>query len=524
KKYALTVNTEGEGSVTEKVIKAGVATDYNSGTVVELTAVPEGEWLFVEWTGDLTGSENPKEITIDKAKTVTAVFVKKQYPLTIEIEGEGTVSEKVIKQGLATDYNSGTIVELTAEPTGDWEFVEWTGDITSTENPVQITIDGPKTVKVKFVREYNYLTSWDIIKHYNESIIKFSDLGYDPYQYCGYDTTTAAGDYNKDGYIDFLIAPQCHDDQINRQPPIKIYLNDKNGNFYQSDIEIENNIGTLSGTRTTIVGDYNGDSISDVFFVSHDGHDGPLGSHAGGFPSILLSDGSKFVYKDINLPRCWLNDASSADIDLDGDLDIIYGGGCYGLLENDGNGNFTHTKNFILNYDNRGIGVVNLMDMNDDEYPDLIWRTAIQQFIILSNNGIFDFNNSIEIPAPGTPGKDQDDDPNKDGIQMLDVNDRVVFDIDNDGDYDIITASIPHNPNNLPDLGGGYYYNIMINNNLEFTDVTQTYFDEPFEPRYVEWLRINDFDKDGYLELYENQKNDNWWARRWNGSKFEKLN
>ena len=47
---------------------------------------------------------------------------KKQYPLTIEIEGDGTVTETVIKQGLATDYNSGTIVELTAEPTGDWEF------------------------------------------------------------------------------------------------------------------------------------------------------------------------------------------------------------------------------------------------------------------------------------------------------------------------------------------------------------------------------------------------------------------
>ena len=60
------------------------------------------------------------------------------------------LNEKVIKAGLATDYNSGTIVELTAEPTGDWEFVEWTGDISSTENPVQITIDEAKTVKVKF--------------------------------------------------------------------------------------------------------------------------------------------------------------------------------------------------------------------------------------------------------------------------------------------------------------------------------------------------------------------------------------
>ena len=79
---------------------------------------------------------------MDSDKAVVANFIKKQYPLTIEIEGDGTVTETVIKQGLATDYNSGTIVELTAEPTGDWEFVEWTGDITSSENPTQITIDG----------------------------------------------------------------------------------------------------------------------------------------------------------------------------------------------------------------------------------------------------------------------------------------------------------------------------------------------------------------------------------------------
>ena len=162
KKYTLTLNVEGEGTITQKVIKAGVATDYNSGTIVELTAVPGGEWLFVEWKGDLTGSENPKQITIDKAKTVTAVFVKKQYPLTIEIEGEGSVTEKVIKAGVAKDYNSGTIVELTAVPTDDWEFVEWTGDITSTDNPVQITIDGAKNVKATFKRT-EYILSIDFV-------------------------------------------------------------------------------------------------------------------------------------------------------------------------------------------------------------------------------------------------------------------------------------------------------------------------------------------------------------------------
>ena len=153
KKYALTTTVEGEGTVTEKVIKAGAATDYNSGTIVELTAVPSGEWLFVEWKGDVTGTENPTQITIDKAKSVTAVFVKKQYPLTIEIEGEGTVAEKVIKAGAATDYNSGTIVELTATPKDGWEFKEWQGDITGTDNPKEITIDKAKTITAVFTEK-----------------------------------------------------------------------------------------------------------------------------------------------------------------------------------------------------------------------------------------------------------------------------------------------------------------------------------------------------------------------------------
>jgi len=170
KKYALTTTVEGEGTVIEKVIKAGAATDYNSGTIVELTAVPSGEWLFVEWKGDVTGLENPTQITIDKAKSVTAVFVKKQYSLTVVIEGEGTVTEKVIKVGTANDYNSGTIVELTATPSDEWELKEWSGDITSTENPVEITIDEAKTIKVKF--ENNEPKTYITTEH-----IKFSGFG-----------------------------------------------------------------------------------------------------------------------------------------------------------------------------------------------------------------------------------------------------------------------------------------------------------------------------------------------------------
>ena len=151
KKYPLTIKIEGEGEVKQEVIKQGMASDYNSGTIVKLTAEPDDEWLFVRWRGDLTGNENPTQITIDGPKTVVAEFEKKKYPLTIEIVGEGQVAEKVIKPGAPNDYNSGTIVELEALSGQSWEFLEWQVDLTGTQNPKQITINSPKTVRAVFV-------------------------------------------------------------------------------------------------------------------------------------------------------------------------------------------------------------------------------------------------------------------------------------------------------------------------------------------------------------------------------------
>jgi len=59
-------------------------------------------------------------------------LLKNNILLLLKIEGEGTVAEKVIKAGAATDYNSGTVVELTATEKTGWKFKEWTGDLTST--------------------------------------------------------------------------------------------------------------------------------------------------------------------------------------------------------------------------------------------------------------------------------------------------------------------------------------------------------------------------------------------------------
>jgi len=152
--HALTVTTEGQGTVDEQVI---TAKDYEQGTLVKLTAHANEGWAFVEWNGDVTGSENPVEITMDDPKDVKAIFEKKSYALTVTTDGQGTVNEEVIQQK-ATDYEYGSMIKLTASSANGWQFVEWQGDATGTDNPTQITVDNPTQVTAVFLKKTYAIT------------------------------------------------------------------------------------------------------------------------------------------------------------------------------------------------------------------------------------------------------------------------------------------------------------------------------------------------------------------------------
>ena len=152
--YALTIDIIGEGTVNQELVLAkSSSTDYESGATVELTAVPDDQWKFVEWSGDHTGSENPIQLTMDKAMSITAKFEKVSYALTIETVGNGTVNEEIIQAKSTTDYDSGTTIQLTAVPDAGWIFVGWSGDHTATENPIQITMDNPMQIVATFAEK-----------------------------------------------------------------------------------------------------------------------------------------------------------------------------------------------------------------------------------------------------------------------------------------------------------------------------------------------------------------------------------
>jgi lysophospholipase L1-like esterase len=130
-----------------------ITKQYEEGEIASINATPASEYVLESWTG-ATGYSSSVNIVMDSDKFVIAKFVKKKYDLTISIEGEGTIEEKVIKTGTNTDYNSGTILELNAIPFSGWRFKEWSGDISGTENPVQITINETKKVTAVFIENY----------------------------------------------------------------------------------------------------------------------------------------------------------------------------------------------------------------------------------------------------------------------------------------------------------------------------------------------------------------------------------
>jgi uncharacterized repeat protein (TIGR02543 family) len=144
--YTLTIHIEGSGTVTAYPNQ----TTYTYGTIVQLHAIPHEGWTFSHWTGDLSGSLNPTNITIDGNKTVTAHFSQNQYTLTIIIVGNGTVAKNPDK----AVYAHGEIVTLTAVADPGWKFIGWSGDIERTENPINVTMNSSETINATFIQEY----------------------------------------------------------------------------------------------------------------------------------------------------------------------------------------------------------------------------------------------------------------------------------------------------------------------------------------------------------------------------------
>ncbi len=144
----LTVDTLGLGHV--DVDPQPIDGTYDIGTDVTLTAVPQENWVFVEWQGDVSGTDNPVTTKLDSNMHVTASFASifTQYSLNIETVGMGSVT--MSPEPILGTYDSSAVVSLTAQPVPGWEFAGWTGDLESVDNPDTVVMNSDKNITATF--------------------------------------------------------------------------------------------------------------------------------------------------------------------------------------------------------------------------------------------------------------------------------------------------------------------------------------------------------------------------------------
>ena len=152
KSYPLSISVEGNGSIIEQIIQ-NKSTDYDHGTLVQLTANPEEGWEFVEWGGDASGNDQTTTVAVNEEKNVTALFQLKRYSLSVLTQGQGTTTIELLTEIEPDEdgkYEHGSQIRITAIPNKNYKFSTWSGDTTSTESSIVIEMKSDVEVTAEF--------------------------------------------------------------------------------------------------------------------------------------------------------------------------------------------------------------------------------------------------------------------------------------------------------------------------------------------------------------------------------------
>lgn len=260
-------------------------------------------------------------------------------------------------------------------------------------------------------------------------------------------------DLNNDGLED-IFYPYTSDGKNNMRPDI--FLNKGNKYIWDNSILPDDYMGNQV-TRKTIVGDYNNDSLPDLFLCNSGWEDFNLKIFALEENTLLLSNKITGKYELGKLPnigkRFW-HGAASGDLNGDKNIDIIVTEGTYTeILYGDGRGNF---NNKLFEYKNgNGYITTEIIDVNKDGNNDIILAgdegrpapAIYSKSTIFWNNGNT-FNMKTIICEPSTIGW---------GLVM----DIILYDLDNDGINEIL---LNRTGDNTKTLYGGYNISIYKTN------------------------------------------------------------
>ena len=302
----------------------------------------------------------------------------------------------------------------------------------------------------------------------------------------------AYADFNDDGHPDIFYSPL---DGSPNPVPAEIYINNGMGGF-------ELNAGFLGvdppggvHPRKAIPGDFNGDGKPDIFVLDHGYDHEPF---PGAHPYALLSSENGYAQAEgLAGVIGFHHSGASADIDADGDLDVLVTDNFTRpfFFVNDGSGSFTWDTTRVQGIEHTGIFTAELVDVDLDGYVDLLaagheYEAFATQILWGDQSGVFSTSRALILPAVRGHGI------------IVDID---VADTDGDGDKDVVLnrAGDDHGPG----WYRGYYVQLLEQTGTRsFSDrTTLLHHNRNAEADWITWLRIADIDKDGDPDVFADE-------------------
>jgi hypothetical protein len=325
-----------------------------------------------------------------------------------------------------------------------------------------------------------------------------------------------SGDFNGDGFQDFVVGRIHWGDLGRTASPLQVYLGNGKGGFVDLTSTLFSQ-GTpyVNYVARMLVADVNGDGVSDIFCIESGFDEAPF---TGGQNRLFLSDGQGgLVDATTNLPQKiqFNHGASIGDVNGDGKPDFLVN-----ALMSDGNdlelntgvGRFVSSPSLLpnLNIANPwGNGTVNqthtysgLIDLNNDGYSDMIlghWDNEASpktSQLYLNNNGSFSGVAPIDLPSSGVPAEIVLD------VKPIDLNGDDLADL---------AISVTNGSHN-----GSYYQTayvqLLINDgNGKFHDETATRLPQSTTPSskgtWYKSITVVDLNHDGHPDMVVDDDN-----------------
>ncbi|AKD02019.1 VCBS repeat-containing protein [Pontibacter korlensis] len=211
----------------------------------------------------------------------------------------------------------------------------------------------------------------------------------------------ATGDVNGDGLDDVYLGGAAGGAK-------RLFLQQKNGSFMESTTQVfEEDLASEDVAAQFF--DADGDGDLDLMVVT--GSNEFMANSPQLLDRLYINDGKGNFTKEDRLPNLETNAScvAAADFDQDGDMDLFIGGrmipGGYGydppsyLYVNDGSGNFkNYTKRYLPANELGMISDAAWMDLNGDQFPELILVGDWMPVTIFTNNKGRKLNEKTEIP------------------------------------------------------------------------------------------------------------------------------